>query len=282
MILVVGGIALALAGRWLITRGPRSVPLLRTRGVNLEATRGATPAVWLCAHLDTKSQRVPTLLRVIGTALQATGYVLMTGIAVATAIGYATPGVLWAFTAVVTLAGAVIVVQNMTGHRSPGALDNASGVVTVIEAVRELKTDRVGVLITDAEEMGLAGAQAWVDGRRRAGIVLNCDGVDDGGVNVIMHSGARPQRILQAARDATRSTSIEYEVMRMIPGVITDSVAFTAAGLESVTFSRGTWWSLARVHSMRDDLAHLTGAGIAPTARQMAAVTQALLQEDSR
>jgi hypothetical protein len=60
----------------------------------------------------------------------------------------------------------------------------------------------------------------------------------------------------------------------MIPGVLTDSVAFADRGLMSVTFSRGTWRSLVRVHTRRDDLGHLNGTGIPETATLIAATAR--------
>ena len=53
-----GAIALFVAGTWLAKRGVLTVPVLRERGVNLEATRrGVAPTLWLCAHLDSKDRK---------------------------------------------------------------------------------------------------------------------------------------------------------------------------------------------------------------------------------
>jgi hypothetical protein len=59
-------------------------------------------------------------------------------------------------------------------------------------------------------------------------------------------------------------------------------MAFADGGLISVTFSRGTWRSLARVHTRRDDLAHLRGAGIAETATLIAATVREMGQGEMR
>ena len=48
-------------GVWFARRGVLVAPVLRETGINLEATwPGERPTLWLCAHLDTKSQPVPT------------------------------------------------------------------------------------------------------------------------------------------------------------------------------------------------------------------------------
>lgn len=270
-----GAAVLGVMGRWIARRGVLALPVLRQRGTNVEFTRPGAPAprVWLCAHIDTKSQPVPTLARAVGIALEGAGFLTMLALALAAAAGAAAPRAAWVAAALVTLAGAVPVVLSVVGTQSPGALDNASGVAAVVEAARRVTAPDVGVLLTDAEELGLAGARAWVamPHVRRDAIVLNCDGADDGGENVVMFSGRRPGALLTAARRAGEARGVAIRGRRMPPGLLTDSVAFVDGGLASITFSRGTMASLARVHSSRDDLAHLRGTGIVPVATLLAA-----------
>jgi hypothetical protein len=275
LVLVLGGVALLLAGRWIARRGVLVMPLMRERGVNLEAVRPgaaggarrAQPTVWLCAHLDTKSQPIPTLVRVLGVVLLSLGFAATLLLSIVAAAGTTEPMFWWVAAALVTLAGAVPVVMSVVGTSSPGALDNASGVAAVVEAARGLDAS-VGVLVTDAEELGLAGARAWAAAAPRDTVVLNCDGVDDDGANTVL-LGGRPGAI----RDALPA---EMERRSFVPGFLTDSVAFADAGLASVTFMRGGWASLARVHSRSDDLAHLRGTGIAPVASLIAATARNL------
>jgi hypothetical protein len=275
MLLALGALVLFVAGRWLAVRGVLAAPVMRERGVNLEATRaGDTPSVWLCAHVDTKSQPVPTIVRSAGIVLESMGYLSALGLVVATAFGATLDQLYWQLAAIVTLVGAIPVVLSIVGERSPGALDNASGVATVIAAARQLADERgIGILLTDGEELGLAGARAWAREPSSA-TVLNCDGVDDGGGVQVMFTGKRPEKLLDAVARASRATGVAYGASRLIPGVLTDSVAFSDAGLASVTFSRGSWRSLARIHSRRDDLAHLQGSGIAETAMLIAATAR--------
>ena len=132
-------------------------------------------------------------------------------------------------------------------------------------------------LITDAEELGLAGARAWAAARgRNAATVLNCDGVDDAGSIQVMFSGRRPDRVLESVIRASRTSGVAHHPRRLALGILTDSVALTDAGMAAVTFSRGSLRSLARVHSRRDDLAHLRGDGIGETAALLAATAREL------
>ena len=267
---ILGATALTLvvAGLWLARRGVLDAPVLRRRGVNLEAVRGqSSPRIWLCAHLDSKSQPIPTLVRSAGIVLEAIGFLVMLSLATAAALGLRVAPLFWTFAAVVTLVGAIPVMLSMVGSRSPGALDNASGVTAAIAAAHDLGArPGVGVLITDAEELGLAGARAWSRSHTNKGTVLNCDGVDDMGHVAVMYSGRRPTALLQCVQRAAHKMGRAYSPTRMIPGVLIDSVAFTDAGIASVTFSKGDWRSLARIHSRRDTLSRLRGTGIAEVA----------------
>jgi Zn-dependent M28 family amino/carboxypeptidase len=203
------------------------------------------------------------------------GYVTTAGLAILSALGAPQHPFFWACAALVTLVGAVPVVLSVVGQRSAGALDNASGVTTVISAARALGEISTGILITDAEELGLAGARAWAL-QHRGTTVLNCDGVDDEGRVVVMFTGTMPKELFGAVERGSETTGVQCRPMRMVPGLLTDSVAFANAGLSSVTFSRGSLRSLARVHSRRDDLTNLRGTGIAETARLMAATAREL------
>ncbi len=276
--MAVGALTLYAAGQWLSKRGVLGAPVLRRRGVNLEATRpGSAPRMWLCAHLDTKSQPIPTLVRIAGVVVEGLGFALTLALAIAAALGVAAHAALWVFAAAVTLVGAVPVVLSMVGSRSAGALDNASGVVTVLLAARRLGDQPgVGVLITDAEELGLAGARAWCRSHEKK-VVLNCDGVDDDGAIQVMFTGRRPAALLGAVARASAGSGIPHQARRLALGVLTDSVAFADAGWSAVTFSRGSLRSFGRVHSSRDDLSRLRGDGLEPTATLLAGSARVLL-----
>lgn len=277
-----GGLSALLgAAWWLARRGVLVAPLLRERGVSLEAIRrDAKPLVWLCAHLDSKSQPVPSLVRSAGIVVEGAGVLLALLLAAASALHVTVHPIHWVSAGLLTLVGALPVVLSTVGDRSPGALDNASGVATVLAAADLLRdVGDVGVLLTDAEELGLAGARAWAPGHP-GDIVLNCDGIDDTGRIAVMWVGRRPSGLLSAVAAASRSTGLAHEPMRLIPGILTDTVAFTGAGLHSVTFSRGSAMSLLRVHGPADSLERLHGTGIAETARLLAATAREIVTGD--
>ena len=249
IVLLVGAALLIAGGSWVGRHGVLRLPIRRRHGVNLEAQREHTPTLWLVAHVDSKSQPIPLLVRAAGIVLLIVAWI----------------GALffmheWLY---VGLVGALPVIASVVGQRSAGAVDNASGVATVLGAAALLPADApVGVLITDAEELGLAGARAWCAARAPS-IALNCDGVDDTGPLTLMWTRPRARRLESAFGDEPR-------VIPLVPGVLVDGVAFSDAGWESVTLSRGTLRTLRRIHTRRDSLEHLSGDGIEGAARALA------------
>jgi len=179
----------------------------------------------------------------------------------------------WWLATLDALLGAMPVMASVVGARSPGALDNASGVAAVLTAAEMMDPNAaVGVLLPSAEELGLAGARGWA--REHApGVALNCDGVDDEGELTIMHGSNAPGDVIEAIeRVALRAPRIR----RLPLGLLTDSVALADRGWRAVTVSRGSMASLRRVHTPQDSLAALRGAGIDETASVLARAAEAL------
>jgi hypothetical protein len=250
-----------------------NLPLRRANGVNVIATRGSgAPRAWLVAHLDSKSQPVPSLLRVAGIVMLASALVLAT-IAAVLQLASLPNRMLWWLAAVDALVGAVPVLASVVGARSPGALDNASGVAAVLAAAEMLDPkSAVGILLPSAEELGLAGARAWARAHV-PGVALNCDGVDDEGELTIMHGTNPPMEVIDAVR---RVAPHEPRVRRMPLGLLTDSVALADRGWRTVTISRGSLASLRRVHTPDDSLATLRGTGVDEMAAVLARAAEAL------
>jgi len=276
-VLTLGAAVLGVIARWLMVRGVLVFPLARQTGVNLVATRGGpVPATWLMAHLDSKSQPVPILVRAAGVTLLIIAWLagfVVAGAQLAASVEW---GAAWSAVAAIAAAGALPVIATTVGSRSPGALDNATGVATVLAAA-EASQSPLGVCLTSAEELGLAGARAWVQGRGAppAGVVVvNCDGVDDAGATTSMHSGARPTALVDAVVAAARRAGTSVRAHRLLPGVLTDGVALADAGWPVVTLSKGSVRTLARIHTSLDRADGITGEGMAEVARVIVALLE--------
>jgi hypothetical protein len=251
-------------------------PLQRARSANLEAKRGS-PKVWLVAHIDSKSQTVPMLFRIASSValalITASAFIVLllslVGLSVA-------PGV-WHLLAIAAVVGALPSMFCFVRNDSHGALDNASGVAAVLIASQSASTARdLGVLITSGEELGLAGARAWAAGAGPGMLVINCDTVDDAGAWRCMYTGPRPSRIAAAAETIAGRLGSRLAFGRMIPGILADSMAFADRGIESMTVSRGTLSTLARIHTRRDNSNAVGGSGVAEAGVLLSALAKEL------
>jgi hypothetical protein len=271
--ILLGATAVAAFAAAMLGDAVLTLPMHRAASENLVATWGSeTPRVWLVAHLDSKSQPVPSLLRVGGAMLLGLALVLGLVAAALQLTGMPYRMAWWASLAA-TLLGAMPVIASVVGTRSDGALDNASGVAAVLAGAVSVRPETmVGVLLPSAEELGLAGSRAWARGAR-AGTALNCDGVDDAGELTIMYSRAAPTPLIQTLEALSARPP---RVTRMPLGLLTDSVALADRGWTTVTVSRGSFASLRRVHTSQDSLAALRGDGIDEVASLLARAVEAL------
>ncbi|HEY7897055.1 MAG TPA: M28 family peptidase [Gemmatimonadaceae bacterium] len=266
---------IGLAGWWLGRYGTRRLPFMRREGLNLEARRGV-PTVWLTAHLDSKSQLVSLLTRAAATVALCVGWgclAIVFGLSHFFPIPAGVPLSLIATTAIAALPLSLAIV----GTNGSGVLDNATGVASIVLAARELGgTTPIGLVITSAEELGLAGARAWVEGKPRA-VAINCDGVDD--IGMLSVTAGAPGRKLWRRHQVAGVFGPEVRIRESIPGVLLDSTAFSDRGWAACTISQGTIRSLARIHTRRDGLDECTGKGVDGAARLIAALAGAIIAE---
>ena len=283
-ILAVGLAVIGGCAAWLARRGVLDAPLMRRSGVNLVAIpraaatpagpsgpAGHDPAVWLMAHLDSKSQPVPILVRAGAITIAALLFVAAGGLAAAQGLGYAGfewwPGLTTA-----TVIALLPVAASVVGARSDGTIDNASGCAAVLMAARLLPAGTpLGVLLTSAEELGLAGARAFARGHRPA-VCVNCDGVDDTGRWTAMHTGAAPRALLDAVSRASAGLRLDVAPRRLLPGVLVDGVALADAGWHVITISHGSLRTLGRIHTRLDSRESLQGDAIPVAATLIAAI----------
>jgi hypothetical protein len=252
----------------------QNLGLQRATATNLEAVRG-TPRVWFCAHLDSKSQTIPMLVR-IGSAVALAAVMTLAGVLLLfDLITDAASRSVWIGLETAAVVCALPSVFCWIGNKSYGALDNASGVAAVLMAAESsTASPDLGVLITSGEELGLAGARSWAAAADREIKVINCDTIDDNGAFRCMHTGPRPNVLIAATETSSRRLGFKLSTGRLIPGILADNVAFGDLGMQAVTISRGTLATLARIHTRRDNSTALTGKGVAEAAALLAASTR--------
>ena len=116
-------------------------------------------------------------------------------------------------------------------HSSLGASDAGSGVVTILEGIRAFlaknkqpKNDIV-ILISDAEELGLLGAKAFVEEHELAkniGLVLNFEARGSGGPSYMLleTNGKNSQlmtEFMASKPNFPAASSLMYSVYKMLP-----------------------------------------------------------------
>ena len=265
---------------WIAKVGVLGFPLQRSRSVNLIAiprNSMSRPEIWLSAHIDSKSQTIPMLVRVASTVMFA---VLSAAVTVSIIILLFMPNVSSAIAGATTILSWLAVVAALPiilcfiANKSSGALDNASGVASVILAAGLIgPTKNVGVVITSGEELGLAGARHFAATESTGKTAINCDTIDDEGDFRCMASGKHSERLNHAIGQASDGS---LRLTPMIPGIIADNVAFSAKGWASFTLSRGNISTLGYVHTSRDMSDRLKGTGIAQASSLIAAIVEEL------
>lgn len=253
--LLIAGLVLYL--RRAAHRPPRAV----ATGVNLIGRKGSAPAdAWLVAHYDSKSQPLSMAGRIVAGAIAVLGGAGVLVFAVA-------PSPVAAVFLLPAIAGGALLARCRTENRSPGALDNATAVVAVLEIVDRAPAVRWGVLFPDAEEWGLLGARAAARERGdlfRGRPVINLDGLDDRGSSILFVHRPGPVGV-------RLQTKLEARVARRLP-VFVDGIALAPVSGECLTVMRGGWASARIVHTPRDLPGALTLAGAREIAAGVAAV----------
>ena len=116
-------------------------------------------------------------------------------------------------------------------HSSLGASDAASGVATILEGLRaylsqnKLPKNDIIILISDAEELGLNGADLFVNNHpwaKDVGMVLNFEARGSGGPSYMLLETNRGnsrviQEFIKANPDYPAANSLVYSVYKMLP-----------------------------------------------------------------
>jgi len=167
----------------------------------------------------------------------------------------------------------------------PGASDDGVGVASLLEIARAVRGERarnpIAFLVTDGEEGGLLGAEAFVADRelsRDAKVVVNVENRGTYGPSNMFETSARNAwliRHLARGLEHPHASSFFQAVYNLLPND-TDVTVFKREGKAAVNFAaiRGVQW----YHTPLDDVAHASartmqhhGENLLGTARQLAA-----------
>jgi hypothetical protein len=228
----------------------------------------ARPHYVLMAHRDSKSQPMPLAFRGPAIVASIIGWSALVVLAILTLV-QPVPGKLIVAAGTFAVVASVMLLFSWVENNSPGALDNASGVATLM-GVAEAERDNTDVayLITDAEELGLAGARAIARQLPAVYGVINFDGIDDRGDFQVVEEFGWPRKKGKAPHLAAALLGAAADLdlpahRRSVPfGILLDHIPIVEAGTPALSVMRGTLASLRRVHRPIDDLGHMTGSGV--------------------
>jgi hypothetical protein len=166
----------------------------------------------------------------------------------------------------------------------PGATDDGVGVASLIEIARAVKSEKhrnpITFLITDGEEGGLLGAEAFVADDyfpRNAKVMINIENRGTYGPSNMFETSRHNRwliRHLARSLERPHATSFFYAIYTLLPND-TDVTAFKRAGKAAVNFAaiRGVNW----YHTPLDNIAHVNartlqhhGDNLLATARGLA------------
>lgn len=241
------------------------------RAGHADSAREDRPQLYLVAHYDSKSQRMPIVVRVvlIGVLIVSLGLFVITTLAMSDLTPF--PAYMGGLA---LLAGAPLLLLDV-GNESPGAIDNASGLGLVLHLAEILQSRpelleqvQITILVTSAEEMATMGALYHVQRHltelrhvRQRLAILNFDGVGvDGG---LAWSGRYGMGV-QLAK-AARALKIRIRPFQM-PGLLFDHIPFVVFGLNAatlMTIGSATW----AVHTANDTVDKLSAAGFEQAGR---------------
>jgi hypothetical protein len=171
----------------------------------------------------------------------------------------------------------------------PGASDDESGVATVLETVRVLKArglrtrHPILALITDGEEAGLLGANAFVANpafRARVGVVVNVEARGNSGPSLLFQTSSGDSRLIDLydrSVPAYATSSLFAVIYKALPND-TDLTEFLDVGLTGYNFA--FVGNLAHYHTVLDRRANLDRSTLQMHGDNMLGVVSSLEQAD--
>ena len=136
-------------------------------------------------------------------------------------------------------------------NSSLGASDAGSGVVTILESLRafvaanQQRQNDIFVIITDAEEQGLMGAEAFVKEHpltKRIGLVLNFEARGSGGpAYMFVETNKGNRALIEAFSDAgvdyPQANSLMYSIYKMLPNDTDLTIFKEQGGIQGFNFA---------------------------------------------
>lgn len=180
--------------------------------------------------------------------------------------------------------GAILLMAHYDARdHAPGAADDGAGVAAILEGLRALQAGAplasdIAVLFSDAEELGLLGARAFVREnpvRDSILVALNFEARGASGPSLLFETGPGNRRLIEAAAAAPNpvALSVATAIYRLMPND-TDLSAILDAGVPGLNFSFSN--DVSRYHSSEDNVANLSRASLQHHGEWLLTIVRAL------
>jgi len=169
---------------------------------------------------------------------------------------------------------------------APGAGDDGAGVVTLLEVARILKTEGPAnnplmLIITDAEEIGLMGAEAFFNEHplaKNVGMVINVEGGGTSGHSQVLRTAFGSRLILSSYVDNAKhpfGNSIANEMFKRMPNDTDFSVSMRSK-IPGIDFAFAS--ELNHYHTPNDNIDNLNPRSVQHHGENVLPLTRTLLQ----
>lgn len=217
----------------------------------------------LSAHHDTKSQTLSTLMRGLSYIIMFTGLLVLILVVIASVILDLIPSAdipQWMIITgvtfgIISLYGTIPLSLNFLGNKSPGAIDNASGIAVIYEVVRYLKeiggleNSELVIAIFGAEEVAMWGAHKFCKMHKEEfppekSVNINIDmiGYKDEPVEIMETAGIPVRKPVSKfmtglAKTVANEKNIKIKGFWMPMGAATDGFVLRDVGYDGADFN---------------------------------------------
>lgn len=266
--------------------------------VKLKANNPKATVVFL-GHWDSKSQTFPAAIRVavisiavFGTMLLVFLYLILTVVKIVNPFNLPLLNDILFYSCIIIAIIGVLNYFNRTGNTSPGAIDNAASVGTVIELARYFKENPLNnidfvFLSPGSEELNLGGAKHFIATHKRefdpkSTYFINFDGIGGTGLIRLITAYGIPRKTSSKKLNdlllaSSKELNIDAKAIYLPTGAWSDFMPIIQQGFEACWLaSQG---GLKYVHTPRDNMKIVSREGLKKGLLLSVAVAEKLNEE---
>lgn len=182
----------------------------------------------------------------------------------------------------------MLVAHYDSGYHAPGAADDGAGLAVILETLRALhagpalKNDLI-VLLTDGEEAGLLGAEAFFSSHpwmKDVGLILNFEARGNQGISLLFETSSGNRALINEMTRVTphpNASSLFYALYKMLPND-TDFTVFRPLRVPGLNFAFGAGFDA--YHTPLDTPQNLSLASLQQQGSNALSLTRHFAQQD--